>query len=138
VRGDRSMCGRFPPIFPQTQRRVAAEAGELDILVNNAGAIPPGDVLSVDDARWREAWDLKVFGYISFCRVVYAQMKARQAGVIINIIGAAGESFPTGYIAGAAGNASLMDSPARSARVRQRTGCAWWRSIPGQWRPIGW
>jgi NAD(P)-dependent dehydrogenase (short-subunit alcohol dehydrogenase family) len=89
-------------------RRVAAEAGEIDILVNNAGAIPPGDVLSVDDARWREAWDLKVFGYISFCRVVYAQMKARRAGVIVNVIGAAGESFPTGYIAGAAGNASLM------------------------------
>src|SRR3984885_2748461 len=89
-------------------RRVAAEAGELDILVNNAGAIPPGDVLSVDDATWRHAWDLKVFGYISFCRAVYAQMKARKAGVIINVIGAAGESFPTGYIAGAAGNASLM------------------------------
>jgi NAD(P)-dependent dehydrogenase (short-subunit alcohol dehydrogenase family) len=35
-------------------------------------------------------------------------MKARRAGVIINVIGAAGESFPTGYIAGAAGNASLM------------------------------
>ena len=32
-------------------RKVAAEAGELDILVNNAGAIPPGDVLSVDDAK---------------------------------------------------------------------------------------
>jgi NAD(P)-dependent dehydrogenase (short-subunit alcohol dehydrogenase family) len=89
-------------------RRVAAEAGELDILVNNAGAIPPGDVLSVDDARWRQAWDLKVFGYISFCRVIYGQMKARKSGVIINVIGAAGESFPTNYIAGAAGNASLM------------------------------
>jgi NAD(P)-dependent dehydrogenase (short-subunit alcohol dehydrogenase family) len=89
-------------------RKVAAKAGELDILVNNAGAIPPGDVLSVDDARWREAWDLKVFGYISFCRVIYGQMKARKAGVIINVIGAAGESFPTNYIAGAAGNASLM------------------------------
>jgi NAD(P)-dependent dehydrogenase (short-subunit alcohol dehydrogenase family) len=89
-------------------RRVAEQAGELDILVNNAGAIPPGDVLSVDDATWRHAWDLKVFGYISFCRAVYAQMKARKAGVIINVIGAAGESFPTGYIAGAAGNASLM------------------------------
>ena len=84
-------------------RRVAAEAGELDILVNNAGAIPPGDLLSVDDAKWRQAWDLKVFGYISFCRVVYAQMKARRAGVIINVIGAAGESFPTGYIAGRGG-----------------------------------
>ncbi len=89
-------------------RRVAAEAGALDILVNNAGAIPPGDVLSIDDERWRRAWDLKVFGYISFCRVVYAAMKARRAGVIVNVIGSAGEKFPTGYIAGAAGNASLM------------------------------
>ena len=61
-------------------RKVAAEAGDLDILVNNAGAIPPGDVLSVDDATWRAAWDLKVFGYISFCRVIYGQMKARKAG----------------------------------------------------------
>jgi NAD(P)-dependent dehydrogenase (short-subunit alcohol dehydrogenase family) len=89
-------------------RKVAAEAGDLDILVNNAGAIPPGDVLSVDDATWRAAWDLKVFGYISFCRVIYGQMKTRKTGVIINVIGAAGESFPTAYIAGAAGNASLM------------------------------
>src|ERR1700733_2714593 len=89
-------------------RKVATEAGPLDILVNNAGAIPPGDVLSVDDARWRQAWDLKVFGYISFCRVIYEQMKARKAGVIINVIGSAGEKFPTNYIAGAAGNASLM------------------------------
>jgi len=89
-------------------RRVAEEAGPLDILVNNAGAIPPGDLLNVDDARWRNAWDLKVFGYISFCRIVYGAMKARGAGVIVNVIGAAGERFPTGYIAGAAGNASLM------------------------------
>jgi NAD(P)-dependent dehydrogenase (short-subunit alcohol dehydrogenase family) len=89
-------------------REVAAMAGDLDILVNNAGAIPPGDVLSIDDAKWRQAWDLKVFGYISFCRVVYAQMRARKSGVIINVIGAAGEQFPTNYIAGAAGNASLM------------------------------
>ncbi len=89
-------------------QKVALEAGELDILVNNAGAIPPGDLLSIDDAKWRQAWDLKVFGYISFCRLVYAQMKARRAGVIINVIGAAGEKFPTNYIAGAAGNASLM------------------------------
>ncbi len=89
-------------------RKVAAEAGDIDILVNNAGAIPPGDLLGVDDTTWRRAWDLKVFGYISLCRVVYGAMKARKSGVIINVIGAAGESFPTNYIAGAAGNASLM------------------------------
>ena len=89
-------------------RKVAADAGEVDILVNNAGAIPPGDLLTVDDATWRKAWDLKVFGFISLCRAVYPQMKARRSGVIVNVIGAAGESFPSGYIAGAAGNASLM------------------------------
>jgi NAD(P)-dependent dehydrogenase (short-subunit alcohol dehydrogenase family) len=89
-------------------RAVAEQAGVVDILVNNAGAIPPGDLQGVDDARWRQAWDLKVFGYISFCRVMYARMRARRAGVIVNVIGAAGERFPTNYIAGAAGNASLM------------------------------
>jgi NAD(P)-dependent dehydrogenase (short-subunit alcohol dehydrogenase family) len=88
-------------------RKMAAEAGDIDILVNNAGAIPPGDVLSVDDERWRAAWDLKVFGYISLCRVVYAAMKTKRAGVIVNVIGAAGEKYPTNYIAGATGNASL-------------------------------
>ncbi len=70
--------------------------------------VPPGDLLAVDDATWRRAWDLKVFGFISLCRAVYPQMKARKSGVIVNVIGAAGESFPSAYIAGAAGNASLM------------------------------
>jgi NAD(P)-dependent dehydrogenase (short-subunit alcohol dehydrogenase family) len=89
-------------------RRVANEAGEIDILVNNAGAIPPGDIAAVNDETWRRAWDLKVFGFISFCRAVYPWMAARRSGVIVNVIGAAGEKFPSGYIAGAAGNASLM------------------------------
>ena len=120
-------------------RRVAAEAGELDILVNNAGAIPPGDLLSVDDATWRHAWDLKVFGYISFCRVIYAQMKARRSGVIINIIGAAGESFPTGYIAGAAGNASLMafTRALGQRRAGGRAARGGDQSRPGGDRPAG-
>ncbi len=88
--------------------RVAGLAGEVDVLVNNAGAIPPGTLLSVDNETWRRAWDLKVFGFISLCRLVYPQMAARKSGVIVNVIGAAGEKFPPGYIAGAAGNASLM------------------------------
>ena len=92
----------------ESVRRVAEQAGELDILVNNAGAIPPGDLLSVDNETWRRAWDLKVFGFISLCRAVYPKMAARGSGVIVNVIGAAGEKFPPGYITGAAGNASLM------------------------------
>ncbi len=91
-----------------TCRRLAASVGDLDILMNNAGAIPGGDILAIDEARWREAWDLKVYGYINLARAVYPAMKARGGGVIINIIGLGGETMDGGYIAGAAGNASLM------------------------------
>jgi NAD(P)-dependent dehydrogenase (short-subunit alcohol dehydrogenase family) len=88
--------------------KVVGEVGEIDILVNNAGAIPPGTLLDVDNEKWRKAWDLKVFGFISLCREIYPRMAARKSGVMINIIGGAGEKFPSGYVAGAAGNAALM------------------------------
>ena len=70
---------------------LAEWAGEVDILVNNAGAIPGGDLLKVDEETWRKAWDLKVFGYVNLTRAVYTRMKARRRGVIVNIIGSAGE-----------------------------------------------
>src|SRR5690349_14893357 len=83
--------------------RLAREASDIDVLVNNAGDIPGGSLAKVDDATWRHAWQLKVFGYIDLTRLVYAQMKARGGGVIINDIGAAGERFDADYIAGSAG-----------------------------------
>lgn len=103
-------------------RRVAEAAGEVDVLVNNAGAIPPGTLLSVDNDTWRKAWDLKVFGFISLCRQIYPQMAARKSGVIVNVIGAAGEKFPPGYIAGAAGNASLMAFTRALGHASQKDG----------------
>jgi len=85
-----------------------AEAGrEADILVNNAGDIPGGTLEAIDEARWRHAWDLKVFGYIDLTRAIYAHMKARGAGVIVNVLGVAGERMDAGYIAGSTGNAAL-------------------------------
>ena len=89
-------------------QEIAAWAGDLDILVNNAGAIPGGDVLKVDEETWRKAWDLKVFGYINLSRAVYAAMKKRGRGVIVNIIGSAGEKMNAAYIAGSTANAGLM------------------------------
>ena len=87
---------------------VADWAGEIDVLVNNAGAIPPGTLTAIDDAAWRKAWNLKVFGYISLSRAVYPMMAKRKQGVIVNVIGAAGQWLPPDYIAGATGNAALM------------------------------
>ena len=88
--------------------RLVEAAGDVDILVNNAGAIPAGDIDDVDESRWREAWDLKIYGYINMTRAFLARMKARGSGVIVNDIGTGGEKLDYNYIAGAAGNASMM------------------------------
>ena len=57
--------------------RLAKEAAGIDILVNNAGDIPGGSIDKIDEATWRHAWELKVFGYINLTRMIYSQMKAR-------------------------------------------------------------
>jgi 3-oxoacyl-[acyl-carrier protein] reductase len=64
--------------------------GDVDIVVNNAGSVPGGGVEDVDETRWGAAWDLKVFGYINVTRSIYLRMKVRRRGVILNIIGNAG------------------------------------------------
>ena len=93
---------------PDARQAVVEKAGAIDILINNAGAIPKGDLLELDDARWREAWDLKVFGYINMCREFYRGMQARKSGVIINIIGFSSEKLDYDYLAGSTGNAGLV------------------------------
>jgi len=87
--------------------QLAEDYPDTDILVNNAGAIPGGPLHLVDEATWRRAWDLKVYGYINMCRSFYDRMKARQAGTIINIIGNAGDTRDPAYICGVAANAAL-------------------------------
>ncbi len=105
---------------------LCAACSDADILVNNAGAIPAGSIGAVDEAAWRSAWDLKVYGFINMCREMYPNMQARGGGVIINIIGiAGGEIEEFNYITGTAGNASLAaftramggGSPADNIRV---------------------
>jgi 3-oxoacyl-[acyl-carrier protein] reductase len=101
-------------------------AGEVDVLVNNAGDIPQGTLMDIGPEQWRSAWDLKVYGYIDLARAVYARMRERGSGVIVNVIGLAGGvvTMP-GYIAGTSGNAALdaftralgATSPADGIRV---------------------
>jgi 3-oxoacyl-[acyl-carrier protein] reductase len=93
---------------PAARRKVFETFPDVDIVVNNAGAIPGGTIEDVDEKAWRAGWDLKVYAHVDFTRMYLAKMKARRRGVIINIIGAGGEKLTYGYIAGSAGNASLM------------------------------
>jgi 3-oxoacyl-[acyl-carrier protein] reductase len=93
---------------PAARERVYNAFSDVDILVNNAGAVPGGTIHDVDEAAWRAGWDLKVYGYVGMTRHYLAMMEKRRRGVIINIIGIGGERLDASYIAGAAGNASLM------------------------------
>jgi len=88
--------------------QLAESCRDIDILINNAGAIPGGTLEMIDEACWRAAWDLKVFGYINLTRAFLALMEKRGRGVIVNVVGLAGEKLDAGYIAGSAGNASLI------------------------------
>lgn len=86
---------------------LASACAQVDILVNNAGDIPGGTIESVDEAKWRHAWELKVFAYINLSRALFARMKERGSGVIVNVIGMAGENPSFEYICGSTANAGL-------------------------------
>ncbi len=106
-------------------RALAEACAGVDILVNNAGDIPGGTIEAIDEAKWRHAWELKVFGYVNLTRELFARMKARRSGVIVNVIGMAGEHPSFEYVCGSMANAGLgaftkamgKGSPAFGVRV---------------------
>jgi len=85
------------------------DVGDLDILINNAGAIPGGNITDLSDDVWRQAWELKVFGYIDMARMIFPVMCKKGTGVIINVAGIAGKLAMPDYVAGATGNAALIN-----------------------------
>jgi NAD(P)-dependent dehydrogenase (short-subunit alcohol dehydrogenase family) len=91
----------------QALQALAAACAQVDILVNNAGDIPGGTLESVDETKWRHAWELKVFGYVNLTRALFAGMRQRKSGVIVNVIGMAGENPSFEYICGSTANAGL-------------------------------
>ncbi|OGA62659.1 MAG: hypothetical protein A3G81_26875 [Betaproteobacteria bacterium RIFCSPLOWO2_12_FULL_65_14] len=109
----RALIGAAAQIHPadlrdSTALRALAEAcADVDILVNNAGDIPGGTLESLGEAAWRHAWELKVFGYINLTREIFARMRSRGGGVIVNVIGMAGEHPSFEYLCGSTANAGL-------------------------------
>jgi len=93
---------------PEDVQTLADATADADILINNAGAIPGGDLAKLSDDDIKEGWQLKVFGTVGLVRHFYPRMCERGDGVIINIIGMAGERGRVAYIAGSMGNAALM------------------------------
>jgi 3-oxoacyl-[acyl-carrier protein] reductase len=90
------------------RERLYAAFPRVDVLVNNAGAIPGGNLLDLSLARWVESWQLKVFGYIHLTQLYLGAMKEQRGGVVLNIIGMAGQQPRWDYVCGSAGNAALI------------------------------
>lgn len=122
--------------------RAWAWRGGVDVWINNAGA----DVLTGEAARWPfqrkldALWRVDVTGTIGLSRLVGARMKARGAGVILNIgwdqaeTGMAGDS---GELFAAAKGAvmAFTRSLARSLAPQVRVNClapGWIRTAWGQ------
>jgi 3-oxoacyl-[acyl-carrier protein] reductase len=101
-------CHALDLSIAENAQRLARECADADILINNAGAIPQGSITDFDDTTWRASWDLKMFGYINLTREIYRGMCERKSGVIVNVIGGAGERPTAGYIAGSIANSGLM------------------------------
>lgn len=118
-------CHQADVSQPGTAARLAEACPEADILVNNAGAPPPGPLSLVSDAALRQAWDLKLFGFIGLTRDFHALMTSRGRGVIINVIGNNGDRPRADRLASSMANAALMamtralgaESPASGVRV---------------------
>ena len=93
----------------EDRTKLANKCKNIDILINNAGAIPRGGLEEIDDERLRDAWELKLFGYINLTRELYTLMKARRSGVILNVIGSAADNPNYNYIAGSMANVALAN-----------------------------
>ncbi|WP_261841802.1 SDR family oxidoreductase [Aliamphritea ceti] len=80
-------------------RAAIAEAeaihGPVDCLVNNAGLMLLGQIDTQDPMEWQRMYDINVIALLNSMQAVLGDMKARNAGTIINVSSIAGKkSFP--------------------------------------------
>lgn len=105
--------------------RVAAESlrllGHVDILVNNAAQSRSGSFFEMSDADLVETVHVKALGYVRLVRALAPHMMERRSGSIINIIGTAGRTPTTDFLAGSMANAALVNFTRGIARELARS-----------------
>jgi len=107
IGGDRVRAKSVDLTLPGAATMLADECRDTDILVNNAGAVPTGDIFDIDEKRWREAFELKMYGYVNLSRAMYAHMRGRPPKVIVNVMGMGAERPQWRYVCGNAANIAL-------------------------------
>jgi 3-oxoacyl-[acyl-carrier protein] reductase len=102
------MCHAADLGVSEQATELARRLDGVDILINNAGSIPQGSITTMDNRAIMQSWELKLFGFLNMAREAYRSMCERHRGVIVNVIGAAGERPAARNIAGSIANAGLM------------------------------
>ncbi len=77
---------------------IKAELGDIDVLINNPNAACNKTLLETTPEEWNEVLATNVHSLFYCCKQVYADMKARKTGKVIN--------FSNNAMMGTAGNAA--------------------------------
>jgi len=83
---------------------IKAELGDIDILINNPNATCPKTLLEMTPEDWDRVLRVNVHSMFYCCKQVFADMKARKTGKVIN--------FSSNDAMGVAGNAASVISKA--------------------------
>jgi 3-oxoacyl-[acyl-carrier protein] reductase len=87
LNADLAAAGEPERLIDETEARL----GRVDVLVNNVGVAYQRSFEEVTDEQWDELWHLNVMSYVRAIRAVLPGMKARGAGVIVNVSSTAGK-----------------------------------------------
>lgn len=93
--------------IPDQRSALAGRFPAVDIVISNTGATAIGSITEIDEARWREGWELKFYGYLALMRSFYPLMCERGAGVLLSVMGVSGERPDPDTLAVGMVNASL-------------------------------
>jgi NAD(P)-dependent dehydrogenase (short-subunit alcohol dehydrogenase family) len=77
--------------------RALAEASHFDVLINNAGAGAFGPLEEFTDRELHDQWEMLLLGPLRLIRRVLPGMRARNAGLLVNVSSLAGE-FPLPFL----------------------------------------
>jgi acetoacetyl-CoA reductase len=87
--------------------QVAAELGPIDILVNNAGITRDGTLMRMSYEQWDEVIRVNLGGCFNMAKAVFAGMKDRQWGRIVNIGSINGQGGQYGQVNYAAAKSGI-------------------------------
>jgi 3-oxoacyl-[acyl-carrier protein] reductase len=90
------VTGRDSARVEQARQEVGARLGVVADLVNNVGIAYQAGFDELTDADWDEMWQLNVMTAVRAVRAVLPEMRARRAGVIVNVSSTAAKRPSTG------------------------------------------